>query len=132
MRQRVAVWVLLVVVAAGMFVAGRATAGGRADRGGYAAGVAAGHADGLREGRAEQATLTLPANDRTVFESGYAAGAADVFGGYDGGWDYRAPYVIVLVPGGAGITYRIASRTRLAAGVDYYLCPDGHSLCSRR
>ncbi len=120
--------VLLILVGAGTFWLGRATAArpGPADRG-----YAAGHADGLLEGRAEQATLNLPATDKTVFDAGYAAGAADVFAGYDGGWDFNAPYVIVLAPGGVGVTYRIASRTRLEPGVDYYLCPDGHTLCRR-
>jgi hypothetical protein len=120
--------VLLILVGAGTFWVGRATAArpGPTDRG-----YAAGYADGLREGRAEQATLNLPATDKAVFDSGYAAGAADVFTGYDGGWDRNAPYVIVLAPGGVGVTYRIASRTRLEPGVDYYLCPDGHTLCRR-
>ncbi|MEU4237510.1 hypothetical protein [Actinoplanes sp. NPDC026619] len=127
MRTRsVLIAVLLVLAAAGTFWMGRATAARPmpADRG-----YASGHADGLLEGRAEQATLNLPATDKAVFDSGYAAGAADVFAGYDGGWDRDAPYVVVLAPGGPGITYRIASRTPLAAGVNYYLCPDGHTLC---
>ncbi len=119
MRTR---WLLLIVglslVAVGSFGVGRATAG-----------TGRGYADGVRDGRAEQATLALPATAKAVFDSGYAAGAADAFGGYDGGWDLRAPYVIVLVPGGAGITYRIAARTRLDAATDYYLCPDGHTVC---
>jgi hypothetical protein len=37
----------------------------------------------------------------------------------------------VLAGGGAGITYRVAERTRLDPGTDYYLCPDGHTLCRR-
>jgi hypothetical protein len=127
MRAGLAV-VILALVGAGAFWLGRATAvPARPADPGYAAG----HADGLREGRAEQATLSLPAADRAVFDSGYAAGAADVFAGYDGGWDRNVPYVIVLAPGRAGITYRIASRQRLEPGVDYYLCPDGHTLCRR-
>jgi len=117
---------LLVLVGAGMFWVGRVTAAPRAPAD---PGYAAGHADGLLEGRAEQATLNLPATDKAVFASGYAAGAADAFAGYDGGWDQDAPYVIVLAPGGAGVTYRIASRTRLEPGVAYYLCPDGRTLC---
>ena len=118
--------VLLVLVGAGMFWAGRVTGTpGRAADPGYATG----HADGLLEGRAEQATLNLPATDKAVFNSGYVAGAADAFAGYDGGWDHDAPYVIVLAPGGSGVTYRIASRTRLEPGVAYYLCPDGRTLC---
>jgi hypothetical protein len=90
-----------------------------------------GYAAGVRDGRAEQATVGRPADDKAVFDSGYAAGAADAFGGYDGGWDRGTPYVIVLSAGGPGVTYRIASRTALAPGVDYYLCPDGRTLCHR-
>jgi hypothetical protein len=125
MRTGLAV-LLLVLVAAGTFWLGRATAAPPTppDRG-----YAAGHADGVREGRAEQATLGLPATDTAVFESGYTAGAADVFTGFDGGWDRNVPYVIVLSSGGSGVTYRIESRTRLERGVDYYLCSDGHTLC---
>jgi hypothetical protein len=132
-RTGVAV-VLLILVAAGTFWLGRATAArtGSVDRSAPAdPGYGVGHADGLREGRAEQATLNLPASDKAVFDSGYAAGQADVFAGYDGGWDRNAPYVVVLAPGGVGVTYRIESRTRLEPGVDYYLCPDGHTLCRR-
>jgi hypothetical protein len=111
----------LIVVAAGGFLLGRSHGpeSGPPDRG-YAAGV--------RDGRAEQATVNLPATDQTVFDSGYAAGAADAFGGFDGGWDQKVPYAIVLTPG-SGITYRIASRTEFAPGVNYYLCADGHSVC---
>ena len=116
--------VVLMVALGGAFGVGRATAApAQVDDRGYAAGV--------RDGRAEQATLALPAADKAVFDSGYAAGIADAFAGFDGGWDVRAPYVIVLAPGGAGITYRIAERTRLEAGTDYYLCPGGHTLCRR-
>ncbi|MFI7541568.1 hypothetical protein [Actinoplanes sp. NPDC049599] len=121
--------VFLILVGAGVFWAGRVTGAGprpAADRG-----YDAGHVDGVREGRAEQATLNLSATDKAIFESGYAAGATDVFAGYDGGWDHNAPYVIVLAPGGPAVTYRIASRMRLEPGVDYYLCPDGHTLCRR-
>ena len=121
--------VLLILVGTFTFWAGRATASRptpAADRG-----YDAGHADGLLEGRAEQATVNLPATDKKVFASGYAAGAADVFAGYDGGWDHNAPYVIVLAPGGPALAYRIQSRTPLEPGVDYYLCPDGHKLCRR-
>lgn len=116
----------LSIVGVGAFELGRVTAvrPAAADPG-----YPAGHADGLREGRAEQATLNRPATDKAVFDSGYTAGAADAFGGFDGGWDTDAPYVIVLVPGGAGVTYRIASRTRLEPDTDYYLCADGRTLC---
>ena len=127
MRAGLAV-VLLILVGVGAFWVGRSTAArpGPADQG-----YDAGHADGLFEGRAEQATLNLPATDKAVFDSGYTAGVADAFAGFDGGWDHNAPYVIVLAPGGKAVTYRIASRTLLEPGVDYYLCPDGHTLCHR-
>jgi len=130
MRTRIWVTVLLVLLAAGGFAVGRGTAGtGAARSRGYADGWSAGHADGVREGRALQGTQGLPADSRRQFDAGYSAGANDVFGGYDGGWDFSAPYVIVLVPGGTGIAYRIETRTRLLPGVDYYLCADRHTLC---
>jgi hypothetical protein len=61
---------------------------------------------GIEEGRA----LQQPAQARDAFKAGYAAGANDVFGGYDGGWDYDRPYVITLKKGSEGVTYAIASR----------------------
>jgi hypothetical protein len=86
---------LAVVVAVGLFAGGRASAGESQD---YAAGV--------RDGRA----LQVPPEARKAFDDGYQAGANDVFGGYDGGWDLDRPYVITLKKGEDGITYRIASR----------------------
>lgn len=131
-----------VAVAAGLFVAGRVSAGTDAVRDnayhrGYAAGVAAGvatgHADGLREGRAVQLTQSLPADQqraiRDAFTAGYTAGENDVFDGYDGGWGTSTPYVVVLVPGADGATYRIESRVELRPGTNYYLCPDSTRLC---
>jgi len=59
---------------------------------------------------------------KAAFDAGYTAGANDVFDGYDGGWGLDEPYVIVLVPAGNGITYRIRSRTPMRLGIDYYLC----------
>jgi hypothetical protein len=139
-------WVLVLVgiaVGAGLVAAGRFTSdagaarsdGYRAGRAaGYAAGVDDGRAAGVREGRAFQAPLSLPPGSqdaaRASFQAGYAAGANDVFGGYDGGWDTEAPYVVVLTPGGPGITYRIRSRTPMRPGVSYHLCPGSRStLC---
>jgi hypothetical protein len=117
----------LIVVTAGGFWLGRSTVGQPTppDRG-----YAAGHADGVREGRAEEATLNLPADDKAVYDTGYVAGAGDAFGGFDGGWDRNAPYVIVLSPGNT-ITYRVSSRVQLSPDVDYYLCPDGHTVCQQ-
>jgi hypothetical protein len=73
---------------------------------GYVQGLREGEAQGLREGR----VLQQPADSATAFSQGYAAGANDVFGGYDGGWPLDATYIITLAPGKNGITYRIASR----------------------
>jgi hypothetical protein len=79
-----------------------------------AAAEAKGRAAGLREGRAlgvsEGRALQIPASGRRAFRAGYVAGANDVFGGFDGGWSFRTPYVITLVHGKRGVTYRIDSR----------------------
>jgi hypothetical protein len=91
--------VAVALVGAGLFLLGRATAGGDP-------GFAAGRAQGVAEGRA----LQQPAPSRDAFDAGYAAGANDVFGGYDGGWDLGRPYVITLARGRGAVTYRIASR----------------------
>jgi hypothetical protein len=61
---------------------------------------------GVREGR----LLQQPVAARAAFDAGYQAGANDVFGGFDGGWDYNRSYVITLRKGAEGITYRIATR----------------------
>lgn len=90
---------ILIAIGVGLFALGRASAGGDE-------GFDAGRAQGVQEGRALQ---VAPAS-RSAFAAGYAAGANDVFGGYDGGWDFGRPYTITLAHGGDGITYRIASR----------------------
>jgi hypothetical protein len=64
----------------------------------------------VREGRALQASASSPRGTRAAFEAGYAAGANDVFGGFDGGWSLDTPYVITLRKGSGAITYRIDSR----------------------
>jgi flagellar biosynthesis/type III secretory pathway protein FliH len=81
-------------------------------REGHAVGVREGHAAGLQEGRALQAT-GAGAGARAAFAAGYAAGANDVFAGFDGGWALSQPYVITLARGRGAVTYRIDSR-RLA------------------
>ncbi len=142
-RRKVALLLLAVVGALIAFGLGRFSAGGSAlgaasgpagDRG-YAAGVADGRAAGVAEGRALQEGFALPADARDAatkaFAAGYQAGATDVFGGYDGGWSVDSPYVITLVPGTNGVTYRIASRTVLAPDTSYYLCPDHRTLCQQ-
>ena len=61
---------------------------------------------GVREGR----ELQVPPAARDAFQAGYEAGANDVFGGFDGGWDFGRPYVITLKKGTGGVTYAIATR----------------------
>ena len=56
-----------------------------------------------------------PRSIRAAFDAGYAAGANDVFGGFDGGWSLSEPYVVTLARGSGAVTYRIDSR-RLARG----------------
>jgi hypothetical protein len=51
----------------------------------------------------------------TAFHAGYVAGREAAFGGFDGGWAYGTPYVVILQRGAAGITYRIARRVPLSA-----------------
>jgi hypothetical protein len=116
-----------VAVGGGLFVLGRGSADdggarreGRADglregramgvREGRPTGVAEGRAAGVAEGRALQASAAAPHGSRAAFEAGYAAGANDVFGGFDGGWSLGTPYVITLRKGSGAITYRIDSR----------------------
>jgi hypothetical protein len=146
MRGRIPRLVVLVLVAisaaAGLVAFGRAsadTATARSDgyeKGrivGYADGVQAGRAAGLQEGRALQLPLELQPGvqdtAKAAFNAGYAAGANDVFAGYDGGWDMDSPYIVVLTPAGNGIVYRIRSRTPLKRGVNYHLCPNSIVLC---
>lgn len=142
-KARVVVLILVAIsAAAGLVAVGRATAGTATARSdGYQQGRIAGYADGmhdgpaagLQEGRALQAPLTLPSGQqgaaKAAFNAGYAAGANDVFGGYDGGWDIGRPYVVVLTPAGNGITYRVRSRAPMQRGVNYHLCPHSTVLC---
>jgi hypothetical protein len=140
-------WIKIVVVfasvaaAAGLFVVGRLTAGAHVRDRGYEAGRSDGHAIGLREGRAQgrqegralQVARSSSPDTRkaiaTAFNDGYAAGANDVFAGYDGGWGLSTPYLVTLGRGGGAITYRIDSRTQAHEGVNYYLCPRSRALC---
>jgi hypothetical protein len=137
--------VVVVALAVAAFLAGRLTApapgSGTASSaassagsgGGYAAGFSAGEALGVGEGRALQQSASLAPgaqqSARQTFAAGYAAGAEDVFGGYDGGWAMGAPYLIVLAPGNGGATYRIASRIPVQPHVNYSLCSNGHDIC---
>jgi hypothetical protein len=112
MWSRVVAALAGVTLAAGGFALGRASTDTDAGR---AAGVREGHAAGLQEGRALQATGSSPRSARAAFDAGYAAGANDVFGGFDGGWSLSEPYVVTLARGTGAVTYRIDSR-RLARG----------------
>jgi hypothetical protein len=96
-----------VAAGGGLFVLGRESGDGGD---GHAAGLREGRALGVREGRALQASASSPRGTRAAFEAGYAAGANDVFGGFDGGWSLDTPYVITLRKGSGAITYRIDSR----------------------
>ena len=110
MRSRVLAVLAGAALAVGGFALGRTTADTDAGRD---AGVRAGRAAGLEEGRALQETGSSPRGTRAAFDAGYAAGANDVFGGFDGGWSLSEPYVITLARGSGAVTYRIDSR-RLA------------------
>jgi hypothetical protein len=128
--------VLVAAAGAGLFLLGRATAGGSSSPGGYYdgyfAGLRAGEAQGREEGRAEQEVAELPAGDRArtskAFRDGYTAGFNDAFAGYDGGWTTGEPYVVVLEPGAGQVVYRIATREVIKPGFNYYRCSAG--LCT--
>lgn len=95
---------LVVVVAGGAFLVGRATAHGR---------------------------QAPPAPPRPgSFDDGYRAGREDAFSGYDGGWILGDPYIVTLRRGGPGITYRFARRWPLEPGREYRTC-DQDIICSR-
>lgn len=100
---------------------------------GYLAGLHDGVVHGRQEGRALQEGDTVPAGSRrpvqVAFNDGYAAGANDVFAGYDGGWGISEPYVVTLAKAPAPIVYRIGSRTPVQSGVSYFLCSNGVDLC---
>jgi hypothetical protein len=126
----IAVVVLGLALAAGLVALGRASVGhaaGQAASPGYADGVRDGRAAGLAEGRA----LGVPGASRDAFRSGYVAGANDAFSGYDGGWSFGQPYLVTLAHPDGPIGYRITSRVEMASHVDYYLCPDGRTVCQR-
>jgi hypothetical protein len=92
---------LVAAVAAGAFLAGRGSVG-----------------------------RVAPAPARGSFAAGALAGREAAFAGFDGGWSYGEPYVVVLRRGGAGVTYRFASRQPLLAGRSYRRC--GRSVCVGR
>jgi hypothetical protein len=126
-----------VLIAAGGFVLGRLTAPD-ADRtatrlSAYFDGLRAGEAQGRQEGRALQEGVQLPRGQRNLarhaFDAGYVAGINDAFAGYDGGWALHMPWIITLDEGSGRAAYRIHDREQIEAGVDYYLCADGRSVC---
>ena len=134
-RTAIAV-VIGLALGAGLFLLGRLTDGtDDAPSAGYYAGLRQGESRGIREGRALQLTEALPPDvrkaARTAFDTGYAAGANDAFGGYDGGWYVSVPYLITLVKGTGPITYDLSSRTMVHGGIDYYLCPHTRRICQR-
>ncbi len=112
MRTTVAAVLSAAALAAGGFALGRATADTSA---GHDAGMREGRAAGVEEGRALQATAGAPPAARAAYDAGYAAGANDAFGGFDGGWALRTPYVITVARGSGGVTYRIDTRRPLRA-----------------
>jgi hypothetical protein len=118
-RRTLAAAVLAIAAAAALVGLGRATAPTPATARGYADGFLAGRAEGLQEGQAIAETAGSPpgsrASVRTAFDDGYRAGANSAFSGYDGGWSFGRPYVIVLAEGANGITYRIAARAECPA-----------------
>jgi hypothetical protein len=135
-QRRIIAVLIGAAVGSGLFLLGRLTADtddARTD--GYYAGLRQGESRGVQEGRALQFTAALPKDARetarAAFDTGYAAGANDVFGGYDGGWYVSRPYLITLVKGTGAITYDLSSRTMVHAGIDYYLCPHAHTICQR-
>ncbi len=101
---------LAVLAGAGVFALGRHTAdhpSGESPGAAYARGFRDGRASGVEEGRA----LQQPQAGRAAFKAGYAAGADDVFGGYDGGWSLGTPYVVTLEDPPGPRAYAIASRS---------------------
>lgn len=129
-----------VLIAGGMFLLGRWTAPAPANRstpqvGDYFDGLRAGEAQGRMDGRALQEGVALPRGQRNAvrhaFNAGYVAGMNDAFAGYDGGWALHVPWIITLDGGWGQIVYRIHGREPVRPGVNYYLCPNGRSLCQQ-
>jgi hypothetical protein len=69
-------------------------------------------------------------DERPAVRGSFAAGREAAFNGFDGGWSYDQPYIVVLRRGGPGVTYQFASRRPLLAGLDYRRC--GHAICVSR
>ena len=73
---------------------------------------------------------SAPPAPRGSFGNGYRAGREAAFAGFDGGWAYGVPYIVILRRGGPLTTYRIARRVPVQAGVEYRACAAG--ICTRR
>jgi hypothetical protein len=67
---------------------------------------------------------------RPAISGSYAAGREAAFDGFDGGWSYAQPYIVVLRRGGPGVTYAFASRRPLLPGFAYRRC--GQMVCESR
>jgi hypothetical protein len=61
-------------------------------------------------------------DERPAVTGSYAAGREAAFNGFDGGWSYGQPYIVVLKRGGPGVTYQFASRRPLLSGLEYRRC----------
>src|SRR4051812_1162106 len=84
-------------------------------------------------GRASADRRAAPAAARPhsgSYDAGYRAGHEDAFSGFDGGWILGDPYIVTLRRGGPGITYRFARRWPLLAGQEYRSC-GRDIICSR-
>ena len=144
--RRVLTSAVLLATAAGLVMVGRLSvdseeiradaygAGHRdGDYAGYFTGLQDGLTQGRREGRVLQEVSAAPATSRRpvhdAFESGYEAGADDVFAGYDGGWQLSEPYMVTLERGRTPIAYRISSRKQFQSGINYFLCAEGGGMC---
>jgi hypothetical protein len=101
---------------------------------GYRLGLQDGWAQGREEGRALQEGDSVPAGSRQpvqdAFRSGYAAGANDVFAGYDGGWVLGQPYIVTLARAPSPVAYRIQARRPMQSGIDYFACPSEQGTCT--
>ena len=69
-------------------------------------------------------------DERPAAGGSFAAGREAAFNGFDGGWSYGRPYIVVLRRGGPGVTYQFASRRPLLAGLAYRRC--GPGICVSR
>ena len=85
-------------------------------------GKKAGIAIGQQQGQA--------AGYKQGFNAGVPKGANAALGGLTG-WNTNVPYVVELNPSPvAGVPYQIYSRTLMVSGTNYFLCPNGKTVCS--